>query len=176
MPIYALDDHVPAIADDGSVWVAPDASVIGKVELRAGVGVWFGAVLRGDNEPIVIGAGTNLQEHVMVHTDPGFPVTVGRDCTIGHRAILHGCTIGDGALIGMGAIVLNGAVIGPGSLVGAGALVTEGKTFPPNSLIVGSPAKVVRSLDEAAVEKLKASATRYTANAARFAKGLKPVG
>lgn len=176
MPIYAIDDKSPRFEDADSNWIAPDAVLIGNLEIGRNAGFWFGAVLRGDNEPIVIGEGTNLQEHVMVHTDPGFPAVVGRDCTIGHRAILHGCTIGDGTLIGMGAVVLNGAVIGPGSLVGAGALVTEGKSFPPGSLIVGSPAKVVRALDEAAIARLRQSAERYRANAARFARGLKVVG
>jgi carbonic anhydrase/acetyltransferase-like protein (isoleucine patch superfamily) len=176
MPLYALDDFAPAVPPEGTYWVAPDASVIGKVSLGAGVGVWFGAVLRGDNEPIAVGEGSNLQEHVMVHTDPGFPATIGRGCTIGHRAIIHGCTIGDNTLIGMGAIVLNGAVIGNNCLIGAGALVTEGKVIPDNSLVVGMPAKVARTLDEAAVAKLRLSAERYTANALRFAAGLRTVG
>lgn len=175
MPVYALDDSSPDIPGDGSTWIAPDADVIGKVSLGTGVGVWFGAVLRGDNEPITVGDGTNIQEHVMIHTDPGYPARIGGGCTIGHRAIIHGCTIGDDTLIGMGAIILNGAVIGANSLVGAGALVTEGKEFPPGSLIVGVPAKVVRSLDEAAISRLKLSAQRYTANAARFARGLKRI-
>lgn len=168
MPIYALAGVTPELPDDGRYWVAPDASVIGKVTLGEGVGVWFGAVLRGDNEPIAIGADTNIQEHTMVHTDPGYPVTVGRGCTIGHRAILHGCTIGDNSLVGMGAIVLNGAVIGNNCLIGAGALVTEGKVIPDNSLVVGMPAKVVRSLDDAAVARLRTSAERYVANWQRF--------
>ena len=173
MPVYALGDVKPEIADD--VWIAPDASVVGRVSLGKGCGVWFGTAIRGDNEPITIGNGTNVQELTVMHTDPGFPITIGENCTIGHRAILHGCTIGDGSLIGMGAIVLNGAKIGNGCLVGAGALVTEGKEFPDNSLIVGSPAKVVRQLDEAAVARLKASAGHYTANAARFARDIKQI-
>ena len=122
-------------------WIAPDATLIGDVQVGRNAGFWFGVVIRGDNEPIVIGADTNVQEHTVMHTDPGFPLTIGEGCTIGHRAMLHGCTIGDNSLIGMGAIVLNGARIGKNSLVGAGALVTEGKEFPDNSLIVGSPAQ-----------------------------------
>ena len=175
MPLYALDGTRPETAEAGEWWLAPDAHVIGRVRLAAGVGIWFGAVLRGDNEPIAIGADTNVQEHVLIHTDAGFPATVGRGCTVGHRALLHGCTIGDGSLIGMGAIVLNGARIGRNSLVGAGALVTEGKQFPDNSLIVGAPARLVRALDEAAIERLRASAAHYVAKAARFKRGLRPV-
>ena len=132
-------------------------------------------MIRGDNEPIDIGAGTNVQEHTVMHTDPGFPLTIGDGCTIGHRAMLHGCTIGDNSLIGMGAIVLNGAKIGKNCLVGAGALVTEGKEFPDNSLIVGSPARVVRTLDEGAVAGLRASAAHYVENGRRFKAGLKEV-
>lgn len=171
MPVYALEARKPDIA--GDVWIAPDAHVIGAVRLGTGVGIWFGAVLRGDNELIDIGAGSNIQEHSMLHTDMGFPLSVGVNCTIGHRAILHGCTIGDNTLIGMGAIILNGARIGKNCLVGAGALVTEGKEFPDNSLIVGTPAKAIRTLDEAAATRLTASAVNYTANAARFAAGLR---
>jgi carbonic anhydrase/acetyltransferase-like protein (isoleucine patch superfamily) len=171
MPLYALDDISPEVPDEGDYWIAPDASVIGKVRLGRGVGVWFGAVLRGDNEPIAIGAGSNVQEHTVIHTDPGFPVTVGDHCTIGHRAILHGCTIGNNSLVGMGAIVLNGAVIGANCLVGAGALVTEGKTIPDGSLVVGSPARVVRQLDEAAIRRLRTSAENYVRNWKRFRTG-----
>ena len=175
MPLYELDGETPRFADVSSNWIAPDAVLIGNVELGRDVGIWFGTVIRGDNEPIVIGAGSNVQEHTVMHTDPGFPLTIGTGCTIGHRAMLHGCTIGDNSLIGMGAIVLNGAKIGRNSLVGAGALVTEGKEFPDNSLIVGSPAKAIRTLDEAAVERLRGSAAHYVANARRFRAGLKPV-
>ncbi len=173
MPVYSLDGTAPQIDTADDVWIAPDAHVIGKVRLGHEVGIWFGAVLRGDNETIAIGARSNVQEHTMMHTDPGFALTVGEGCTIGHRAILHGCTIGDNSLIGMGAIVLNGARIGNNCLVGAGALVTEGKVFPDNSLIVGSPARAVRELDVAAVERLKLSAQVYVANARRFRSGLK---
>ncbi len=173
MPLYALNDREPKLPAAGEYWLAPDAHVIGDVELGTDVGIWFGAVLRGDNERIRIGSRSNVQEHAMLHTDLGFPLTVGADCTIGHRAILHGCTIGDNSLIGMGAIILNGARIGANSLVGAGALITERKEFPDHSLIVGSPAKAVRTLDEAAVERLTASALGYAANWKRFAQGLR---
>ena len=175
MPIYALEGISPEFEEQASTWIAPDASLIGRVRLDRNVGIWFGVVIRGDNEAITIGADANVQEHVMMHTDAGFPLTVGRGCTIGHRAILHGCTIGDNSLIGMGAIVLNGAKIGENSLVGAGALVTEGKEFPAGSLIVGAPAKAVRSLDGAAIAMLRRSAAHYVANAKRFAKGLESV-
>ena len=176
MPIYALADLTPRLPPPGTYWVAPDAHVVGNVCLGTGVGVWFGAVLRGDNEPIVIGDETNLQEHVVCHTDLGFPLTVGDRCTIGHRAILHGCTLEDDVLIGMGATVMNGARIGAGSIVGAGALVTENKTFPPGSLIVGAPAKLVRQLDDGALEGLRGSAAHYAEAARRFVRDLRPIG
>ncbi len=173
MPIYALDGHAPELPGAGQYWIAPDAHVIGRVRLAPDVGVWFGAVLRGDNELIDIGARSNIQEGAMLHTDMGAPLTVGADVTIGHHAILHGCTVGSGTLIGMGATVLNGARIGDGCLVGANALVTEGKSFPDHSLIVGSPAKAVRTLDAAAIEKLLGSAQSYVANWRRYAAGLR---
>ncbi|WP_454849734.1 gamma carbonic anhydrase family protein [Rhizobium binxianense] len=173
MPVYALGGLEPKLPAAGLYWIAPDAHVIGKVSLGENVGIWFGAVLRGDNEPITIGTGTNIQEGAMVHTDPAFPATIGAGCTIGHHAIVHGCTIGDNSLIGMGATVLNGAKIGNNCLVGANALVTEGKEFPDNSLIVGAPARVLRTLDEAAVEGLRRSAQNYVANWQRFARDLK---
>lgn len=173
MPIYSLDGIAPELPDDAAYWVAPDAHVIGAVHLARDVGIWFGAVLRGDNEPITIGEGTNIQEGAMLHTDMGFPMTIGAHCTVGHHAILHGCTIGEGALIGMGATVLNGARIGAGSLVGANALVTENKAFPDRSLIVGSPAKAVRQLDDATVEGLLRGAAGYVRNWKRFAAGMK---
>ena len=173
MPIYSLDGIAPELPDDAAYWVAPDAHVIGAVHLARDVGIWFGAVLRGDNEPITIGEGTNIQEGAMLHTDMGFPMTIGAHCTIGHHAILHGCTIGDGALVGMGATILNGARIGAGSLVGANALVTEGKSFPDRSLIVGSPAKAVRELDDATVEGLMRGAAGYVRNWKRFSTGMK---
>jgi carbonic anhydrase/acetyltransferase-like protein (isoleucine patch superfamily) len=175
MPIYKLGDLIPDLPPAGQYWVAPDAHVAGNVRLGAGVGIWFGAVLRGDNEPIVVGPDTNLQEHVVCHTDLGFPLTVGRGCTIGHRAILHGCTLGDDVLIGMGATIMNGARIGSGSIVGANALVTEGKVFPERSLIVGAPAKLIRPVDDAALETLRLSAAHYVAAWRRFARDLKPL-
>ncbi|HWK67108.1 MAG TPA: gamma carbonic anhydrase family protein [Rhizobiaceae bacterium] len=173
MPLYELDEVKPSLDDEESNFIAPDATVIGNVHIGRDVGIWFGVVIRGDNERIDIGEGSNVQEHTVMHTDAGFPLTVGRGCTIGHRAMLHGCTIGENSLIGMGAIVLNGAKIGRNCLVGAGALVTEGKEFPDNSLIVGAPAKAVRSLDDKAIAGLRASAANYVANAQRFKKGLK---
>jgi carbonic anhydrase/acetyltransferase-like protein (isoleucine patch superfamily) len=175
MSLHSLDSVTPELPPAGQYWIALDAHVIGKVRLGEDVGIWFGAVLRGDNELIDIGARTNIQEHSMLHTDMGFPLSIGIGCTIGHRAILHGCVIGDNSLIGMGAIILNGARIGANSLVGAGALVTEGKEFPDNSLIVGTPAKVVRTLDDAAAARIKGSAEGYVRNWRRYAAGLQPV-
>jgi carbonic anhydrase/acetyltransferase-like protein (isoleucine patch superfamily) len=175
MTLYALGDDRPQLPDNGDYWVAPGAHVIGKVRLGSGVGIWFGVVLRGDNELIDIGAGTNIQEGVTIHTDMGFPATIGSNCTIGHNAVIHGCTIGNNSLIGMGATILNGAKIGKNCLVGANSLVTEGKEFPDNSLIVGAPAKVVRTLDERATEALTRSAEHYVGNARRFARDLKPL-
>ncbi|MBB4004271.1 gamma carbonic anhydrase family protein [Aurantimonas endophytica] len=172
MAIYALDGDRPELPEDGSAFVAPGAHVIGRVRLGADVGIWFGAVLRGDNEWMTIGEGSNVQDNCALHSDAGFPLTIGAGCTIGHSAIVHGCTIGDNSLIGMGATILNGARIGRNSIVGANALVTEGKEFPDNSLIVGSPAKVARTLDDGAAEKLRASAAHYVRNARRFAEGL----
>ncbi len=172
MPIYALGGVRPVLPAAGRYWIAPDANVIGDVALGEDCGIWFAATLRGDNERISVGARSNIQEGSTLHTDIGFPLDIGEDCTIGHRAIVHGCAIGAGSLIGMGAIVFNGARIGRGCLVGAGALVTEGKAFPDHSLIVGSPAKLVRALDEAAVERLRLSAAQYVENWRRFAKGL----
>jgi carbonic anhydrase/acetyltransferase-like protein (isoleucine patch superfamily) len=176
MPIYELDGQAPDLPEPGRFWVAPDAHVIGRVRLGADVGIWFGAVLRGDGEPLEVGERTNIQEGAMLHADPGFPLRIGPDVTVGHHAIMHGCTVGAGALIGMGATVLNGARIGAGCLVGANALVTEGKDFPDNSLIVGAPAKAVRTLDGAAADRLRASALHYVANWRRFAAGLKRIG
>jgi carbonic anhydrase/acetyltransferase-like protein (isoleucine patch superfamily) len=173
MPLYALGNLMPKTPDAGHYWVAPDASVIGQVEIGEDVGIWFGAVLRGDNEPILIGRRTNIQEGAMVHTDPRFPVSIGAGCTIGHHAIIHGCTIGDNSLIGMGATVLNGARIGKNCLVGANALVTEGREFADGSLIIGSPARAIRMLDEAAIDGLRRSATNYVGNWQRFSRELK---
>jgi carbonic anhydrase/acetyltransferase-like protein (isoleucine patch superfamily) len=176
MPIYALDDLVPVLPEAGRFWVAPDAQVIGNVVLEEEVSVWFAAVIRGDNDPIRIGARTNIQDGAVLHSDSGVPLTIGADVTVGHRAILHGCTIGPNSLIGMGTTVLNRARIGANSIVGANALVTEGKEFPEGSLIVGAPAKVVRTLDTATFEALRASAAHYVANGRRFAAGLRPIG
>src|SRR5919205_2645939 len=148
MAIYELDGQRPDLPSDQRYWIAETAVVIGRVRLKADASIWFGSVLRGDNEWIELGERTNIQEGCMLHTDMGFPMTIGPDCTIGHHAILHGCIIEENCLIGMGATVLNGARIGANSLVGANALVTEGKQFPENSLIVGAPAKAIRTLDE----------------------------
>lgn len=172
MPLYALDGQKPETPPDGQWWLAPDAHVIGRVRLAVDVGIWFGAVLRGDNEWIEIGQGSNIQEGCVLHTDMGSPLVVGANCTIGHRAILHGCIIGENSLVGMGATVLNGAKIGRNSLVGANALVTEGKEFPDNSLIVGSPARAIRSLDEAAAAGITGAARGYVARWKQFAAGL----
>jgi len=172
MPLYSLDGIAPTIDPDIG-WIAPDAVLVGEIIVGPEASFWFGAIARGDNEPITIGARTNIQENVVLHTDMGFPLTIGEGCTIGHGAIVHGCTIGDNSLVGMGATVLNGAVIGKNCLVGANALVTEGKIFPDNSLIVGSPAKAIRTLDDEAIEGLKRSAESYVRNWQRFKKGLK---
>lgn len=172
--IYELDGIRPQI--DPTAWVAPTAVLIGNVIIGPRANIWFGAVLRGDNEPIVVGEGSNIQENSVLHTDMGFPLTIGANCTVGHKAMLHGCTIEAGSLIGMGATLLNGAKIGAGSLVGACALVTEGKEIPPGSLVMGAPAKVVRELDAAAKARLLKSAEDYQANAARFARGMVAIG
>jgi carbonic anhydrase/acetyltransferase-like protein (isoleucine patch superfamily) len=170
--IYALDGIAPDI--DPTAWIAPQAVLIGKVVIEAGANIWFGAMIRGDNEEIRIGAGSNVQENSVLHTDMGYPLVIGANCTIGHKAMLHGCTIGDGSLIGMGATILNGAKIGRGCLIGACALVTEGKEIPDGSLVMGAPGKVVRGLDAAAQDRLLLSAAGYRANARRFAAGLRP--
>ncbi|MCB6177000.1 gamma carbonic anhydrase family protein [Rhodobacter sp. Har01] len=172
--IYSLDGTAPQI--DPEAWVAPDANVIGDVRLAAGASVWFGATLRGDNEPITVGAETNIQEDCVLHTDMGYPLVIGAFCTIGHKAMLHGCVIGEGSLIGMGATILNGARIGRGCLIGAGALVTEGKEIPDGALVMGAPGKVVRLLDAEAQARLLKSAAGYRANAERFRAGMKPLG
>lgn len=171
MPIYALDGTAPDISPDVA-WIAPTAAIIGNVSIGPEAGIWFGVVARGDIEPITIGARTNVQENAVLHTDKDFPLTIGANCTIGHSAIVHGCTIGDNTLIGMAATVLNGAKIGKNCLIGANALITEGKEIPDNSLVVGAPGKVVRTLDADAIARLTASADRYVKNAKRFATGL----
>src|SRR6202521_5559127 len=175
MAIYSLADRRPTLPPEGHCWVAPNASLIGDVRLGLEASVWFGAVLRGDNEPIIIGARSNIQEMGTLHTDMGYPLQIGEDCTIGHNAILHGCTVGDGTLVGMGSVILNGASIGRGCLIGAKALVTEGKTFPDNSLIVGSPAKAIRTLEPEAIASLLASAKHCVENWRRVADGLKRI-
>ncbi len=171
--IYELDGITPDIATD--TWIAPDANLIGKIVIEAGASVWFCSTLRGDNEEIRVGAGSNVQENCVLHTDMGYPLQIGANCTIGHKAMLHGCIIGDGSLIGMGATVLNGAKIGKGCLIGAGALITEGKEIPDFSLVMGAPGKIVRQLDEAAQAGLLASAEGYRKNMRRFRAGLQPV-
>lgn len=171
MTLWALDGVAPEI-DADIAWIAPTAVLVGKVIVRADAGIWFGVVARGDNEPITIGARTNVQENAVLHTDMGYPLSIGEGCTIGHKAMLHGCTIGDNTLIGMGATVLNGASIGSNCLIGAGALITEGKHIPDGSLVVGAPGKVVRQLDDAAMAGLRKSAEAYVRNARRFAAGL----
>lgn len=173
MGCYALDGMTPDLGED--VYIAPGAHVIGRVALHDRASVWFGAVVRGDNDPIRIGMDSNVQDGAMIHADPGVPATIGDGVTIGHHAIVHGATVGDRSLIGMGATLLNRAVIGADCIVGAQALVTEGKTFPDGSLIVGSPARLVRPLTEAEIAGLRLSAATYVANARRYAAGLTPV-
>lgn len=176
MPLYALAGSTPKTPEPGRYWIAPDASVIGKVEIGEDVGIWFGAVLRGDNEWIEIGEGANVQDNSTCHTDPGFPLVLGKNVTIGHNVIIHGCIVGDGALIGMGSVVMNGAKIGAGSIVGAGSVITEGKEFPANSLIIGAPARVIRTLDADQAAKAARPAQSYQRNGPRYAKGLKKIG
>ena len=171
--IHALDGISPEIHP--TAWVAPSCHIIGRVTLEADSSVWFGTTIRGDNEPIVLGQGSNIQENCVLHTDPGCPLTIGPGCTIGHKAMLHGCTIGQNSLIGMGAIVLNRAVIGADCLIAAGAIIPEGREIPDGSLVIGAPGKVVRQLDDAAIAKLRASALSYQANARRFRAGLTEV-
>jgi carbonic anhydrase/acetyltransferase-like protein (isoleucine patch superfamily) len=175
MPIYAIDGIAPELPVPGKYYVAPDAVLIGRVKIEEGASVWFTAVLRGDNEWINVGADSNVQDGCVLHTDPGFPLVIGAGCTIGHRAVLHGCTIGGNTLVGMGAVLLNGARIGNNCVVGAGALVTEGKTFPDNSLIVGAPARSIRTLDEKSVAMLRMAAKVYRDRWPRYAKGLERI-
>ncbi|WP_439588270.1 gamma carbonic anhydrase family protein [Hydrogenophaga sp.] len=174
MAIYELDGTAPQMAE--SAWVADSAQVMGNVVLGEDSSVWFGAVLRGDTETITVGKGSNIQDGSVMHADHGFPLTLGEHVTVGHQVMLHGCTIGDETLIGIGATVLNGAKIGKNCLVGARALVTEGKEFPDGSMILGSPAKVVRSLTPEQIEGLRRSARHYVENAERYRKGLKKIG
>jgi carbonic anhydrase/acetyltransferase-like protein (isoleucine patch superfamily) len=175
MAIYQLDGQAPELPADGNYFIASTATVIGKVRLKNSASVWFGAVLRGDNEWIEVGEGTNVQDNSTCHTDMGFPLTIGKNCTVGHNVILHGCTLEDDALVGMGSIVMNGAKIGRGSIVGAGSVITEGKQFPEYSLIIGSPARVIRALEPAQAAEMGSAAKFYVANGARYNKGLKKI-
>jgi carbonic anhydrase/acetyltransferase-like protein (isoleucine patch superfamily) len=176
MAIFELDGQAPELPADGRCWIADSASVIGRVRLKSDTSVWFGAVLRGDNEWIEVGERSQIQDNSTLHTDPGFPLVIGDNCVIGHNVVLHGCIVGSNSLIGMGAIVLNGAKMGSNCLVGAGALVTEGKEFPDNSLIVGSPARAIRTLDDKAREGILRGADIYVRRFQQYAKGLKRIG
>jgi carbonic anhydrase/acetyltransferase-like protein (isoleucine patch superfamily) len=172
MTLYSLDGHKVVTPVSGRYWVAKNATVLGNVILEEDATVWFNCVLRGDNEPIRVGARSNVQDGSVLHTDPGFPLTIGADCTVGHMAMLHGCTIGEGSLIGIGAIILNGAKIGAGCLIGAGSLIGEGKEIPRGSVVMGAPGKVIRQLTEADQARMKRGAEGYVHNGQRFAKGL----
>jgi carbonic anhydrase/acetyltransferase-like protein (isoleucine patch superfamily) len=176
MAIYELDGTRPELPADGLYWVAETASVIGRVRLHSEVSIWYGSVLRGDNEWIEIRERSQIQDNATLHTDPGFPLMVGRDCVVGHNVVLHGCTVGDQSLIGMGAILLNGANIGANCLVGAGALITEGKEFPDNSVILGAPAKAVRTSDEKVRAMIARAADVYVKRWKRYAAGLARIG
>ena len=173
MSVYSLDGVTPKLADD--VWIAPNAQLMGNVEMAAGSSVWFGAVIRGDNDLIKIGARSNIQDNTVLHTDPGMPLTIGQGVTVGHQVMLHGCTIGDNSLIGIGATILNGATIGKNCIIGAHALITEGKTIPDGSMAVGAPARVIKTLGDAQINMLKMSAEIYVKNAQRFASNLKEI-
>ena len=173
MPLYELGDLTPSLPEDGDYYVAPGAQVLGQVILEQGASIWFNAVLRADNEPIRVGAGSNVQDGSVCHVDPGFPLTIGANVTVGHMALLHGCTVGDGTLIGMGAVVLNGAKIGRECLIGANALVTEGKEIPDRSLVMGQPGKVVRTLEDKDLAGLARAAANYRARKARYKAGLR---
>jgi len=172
--IYALGEHIPVV--DDNAWVAPNATLMGKVEIKKDASVWWNVVLRGDNEPIILGEGSNIQDGSVAHTDPGTPVVIGKGVTVGHMVMLHGCEIGDNCLIGIGAVVLNGAKIGKNCLIGANALITENKVIPDNSMVLGSPGKVVRELSTEQIEGLKRSASSYVANGKRFNKELRAIG
>ncbi len=174
MTIYALADKKPQLPPEGEYWIADNAVVVGDVSLKPGASIWFGVTVRGDNDPITIGANTNIQDGSVLHSDPGEPLTIGDNVTVGHMAMLHSCEIGDNTLIGIGAVVLGRAKIGKNCLIGANALITEGKVIPDNSLVVGQPGKVVRQLDEGQIQALTASADHYVQNWKRYATGLKP--
>ncbi|HQY72954.1 MAG TPA: gamma carbonic anhydrase family protein [Aestuariivirga sp.] len=175
MALHILDGIAPELPAEGSCWIAASADVIGRVRLERNASIWFNAVLRGDNELISVGEGSNVQDGCVLHTDMGSPLTVGKHCTIGHKAMLHGCTIGDNTLVGIGSIILNNAVIGKNCLIGAHSLISERKVIPDNSLVMGSPGKVVRELDAEAIARLSAAAASYVRNWQRYAKGLRPV-
>jgi carbonic anhydrase/acetyltransferase-like protein (isoleucine patch superfamily) len=172
MGLFQLDGVGVSTPGEGQYWVAPNAVVLGKVALEVDASVWFGAVVRGDNELIRIGARSNVQDGAVLHTDPGFPLNIGEDCTIGHMVMLHGCTIGRKSLVGIGSIILNGARIGEECLIGANSLITEGKEFPARSLVMGSPGKIIRTLSDEDVARFSAAAGRYVKNWRRFASGL----
>ncbi len=174
MALYEIDGAAPQLGP--GAYVAESAQVIGRVVMGENASIWFGVVARGDSDTLTIGRNSNIQDLSMLHADAGVPLTIGENVTVGHQVVLHGCTVGDNSLIGIGAVVLNNARIGRNSIVGAGSVVTEGKEFPDNSLIIGSPAKVVRTLDEAAAARLRQNADHYVKNARRFAKGLKKIG
>ena len=176
MPIYELDGAKPEFPGDGDYWVAETATLIGRVRLQRAASVWFGAVLRGDNEWIELGERSQIQDNATLHTDPGFPMVIGANCVIGHNVILHGCIIGDESLVGMGAIMLNGSKLGRNCLVGAGAVITEGKSFPDNSLIVGAPARAIRTLDDKAAALIRDGADIYVRRSRQYAQGLKRIG
>lgn len=175
MPLYGLEDLVPQTPASGDFYIAPGAQVIGDVRMAEGSSIWFNAVLRADNEPIALGAGSNIQDGCVCHVDPGFPLTIGANVTVGHMALLHGCTIGEGSLVGMGAVILNGAKIGKDCLIGANALITEGKEIPDRSLVMGQPGKVIRTLDDAAMAGVHKAAEHYRARQAQFTSGLRPI-
>ncbi|MHC3128208.1 anhydrase [Brevundimonas sp. GN22] len=175
MSVYRLGEVAPSLPAAGEYWIAPNASVIGNVTLMEGASIWFNVVVRGDNDPITIGRNSNIQEASILHTDTGYPMVIGEGVTVGHKAMLHGCKIGDNSLIGIGAVVLNGAKIGRNCLIGANALITEGKVIPDNSLVMGQPGKVVRELDEGGVMGLKMSALHYVENWKRFARELSEI-
>jgi carbonic anhydrase/acetyltransferase-like protein (isoleucine patch superfamily) len=176
MALFELDGQAPELPGADEYWIADNATVIGRVRMKKDTSIWFNAVLRGDNEWIELGERSQIQDNATLHTDPGFPMTIGRDCVIGHNVILHGCTIGDNSLVGMGAIMLNGSKIGKNCLVGAGAVVTEGKEFPDNSLIVGAPARAIRTIDENLTAMIARGADVYVQRSKQYAKGLKKIG
>lgn len=175
MTVYALGDKTPQLPPQGEYWIAPNAVVLGDVILEAGASVWFGSVLRGDTETLTVGENSNIQDGSVLHADDGVPLVIGRNVTVGHKVMLHGCTIGDNSLIGIGAVILNGAVIGRNCLIGAGALITEGKVIPDGSLVMGSPGKVVRELSEVQIGAITLSACHYVENWKRFARDLTPI-